>query len=313
MQAYSEFQGPSKGRPFAAFLFVALGSVALAGPVSVLAYQGVHALHANLSFSLTELLVGYDLSKYFNRAWLVCFCLGLIWLLARYRLVGAGFWSRTFAQGQLVRALYYALCAVALVGIFEAIDLVQGYAVRRENSDILGLAVELSLGTLLVAVIEEFIFRWGLLKIFARTFGILKGAILLSLLFAYLHFKAPGANFQAGQAVGFADGWQLVWLQLTGISESFALLKFSSLFFLSVGLSCLVIRGASILPAIGLHFGLIWPLMIFKKSTEWLGGQEPSFWLGGADLVSGIVPCLCLFVFAVWQVMLLARAKYLYG
>lgn len=108
---------------------------------------------------------------------------------------------------------------------------------------------------LLIALCEEVLFRRLLQSVFCYKFGIRFGIVLVSLFFAYLHYKIPYKSIVSDQP--FIAGLQCAFFMIFGIFKNFNIISFLNLFLLGVILSHLVVHYHSLLPSIGLHAGIV--------------------------------------------------------
>ncbi|MEP4076743.1 CPBP family intramembrane glutamic endopeptidase [Haloferula sp.] len=159
---------------------------------------------------------------------------------------------------------------------------------------------------LVVAVIEEVLFRGVLLGIFLRAMKPMPAILMLSLLFAFVHFLEP----QVGASVPDPEAANAGFILLGQIFSRFAdpmsfIGRFAVLTAVGVVLAIARWRTGSLWLPIGLHAGWVFALVIFKSST-WpiLDLPEIARWLVGMSLLEGLLPLMMMVVTGVVVAML---------
>ena len=147
-------------------------------------------------------------------------------------------------------------------------------------------------GALLVALIEEILFRGVLLGIFLRAMRPAPAIALLSFLFAFVHFLEP----PRGATVPDPEAANAGLIFLGKIFHRFAdplsmVSRFSILAMVGVVLAYARYRTASLWLPIGLHVGWVFGMGMFKAAT-WpvMGLPEQIRWLIGMSLLEGLLP-----------------------
>lgn len=157
-----------------------------------------------------------------------------------------------------------------------------------------------AVGGVLLAAVEEALFRGGLWSLLAGWLGRLRGAVLGSLLFAWLHYlrvpagasrsaHIPGTRqsvFEWLDAAGsvLERGWQ-------GPLENPA--PGVGLFLFGLILSLVVHRTRGLAAAIGVHAGVVFFLKMdggFLRVVP----EQPTWFFGSRDLVDGVLSWLLL-------------------
>lgn len=164
------------------------------------------------------------------------------------------------------------------------------------------------------SLIEELVFRGALLGIFLRTFRPFWAIVLLSLLFAGLHFLQPPDDIAvfvrpdgplpAGQVYidpeGGAAGFEL--LRLIGLRFADplpVLYEFAALTAVGLILAYARFRTASLWLPIGLHAGWVFAFKLFNRLADRNPELDPKFDLYiGHDLKEGVVPLVTLLITA---------------
>jgi uncharacterized protein len=169
----------------------------------------------------------------------------------------------------------------------------QGVPNKFVTSVNLGKALRTVLpGAVIVALIEETLFRGVLLGIFLRALRAAPAILLLSLLFAFVHFlqPPPGTIITDPQAAN--AGFVLLGKILGRFAEPLPLIaRFSLLAMVGATLAYARYRTASLWLPVGLHFGWIVGVGLFKAATWPVTGlPESQHWWVGASLLEGVLP-----------------------
>jgi membrane protease YdiL (CAAX protease family) len=163
------------------------------------------------------------------------------------------------------------------------------------------------------SLLEEWLFRGVLLGIFLRTFRPFWAIVLLSLLFAALHFlqptdhiavfdrsiPIPGGPTYINPESSIA-GFELLKLIGQRVLEPLSFLyEFITLFVIGLILGHARLATASLWLPIGLHAGWVFAFRLFGKVTD-RGEIDPSLNIYvGSDLKEGLVPLAALIITAV--------------
>lgn len=275
------------------FYFVAvitLGAL-LAPPL----YWAGHGLAARGIFpSLAEV----GLQKFFNRAVLVA-ALALLWPMVRWlRLEGVRglglekdpAWKSHLGVGFTIAALCVGLLAMGYIF---------GEVYRWKNILPWGKIPPLLISAAVVALLEEGLFRAGILGLFRRTMSSGAAIFFTSAIFSAVHFLKPDDDVKI-EAVNWLSGFALIPHMFHQFGEPLLLLGgFTTIFVLGLLLADVTVRTRSLWLAIGFHAGLVFVKMSFSKLTKREDAHLP--WIG-EELQIGLVP-----VFALLFGWLLAR------
>lgn len=275
------------------FYFVAvitLGAL-LAPPL----YWAGHGLAARGIFpSLAEV----GLQKFFNRAVLVA-ALALLWPMVRWLKLdgvrGLGLekdvaWKSHLGIGFAVAALCVGLLAMGYIF---------GEVYRWKNILPWGKVPPLLISAAVVALLEEGLFRGGILGLFRRTMSPGAAIFFTSAIFSAVHFLKPDDDVKI-EAVSWLSGFALIPHMFHQFGEPLLLLGgFTTIFVLGLLLADVTVRTRSLWLAIGFHAGLVFVKMSFSKLTKREDAHLP--WIG-EELQIGLVP-----VFALLFGWLLAR------
>lgn len=125
-----------------------------------------------------------------------------------------------------------------------------------------------------VGIIEETLTRGVLYRSMARSWGPWAGALVSSLIFAYVHFmKASPESLDAG-------AWAAVQSSLSHgfVREQHGGLKFLNLFLFGMVLCRMVYHRGDIWYAVGLHASAVGMIRVISKQSERVGDR--SAWIG---------------------------------
>ena len=260
------------------FIAIVVGGALLA-PILFWSAQAL-AAHGVFPF-----LAKYDFDRFFHRAILIAAML-LLWPLLRVSNI-RGFadlglapnphWARDVGSGVLLSVIPLLFCAAALIAL-------RVYSFRH-------VIIWPRIGTVLLAAIsvpfiEETFFRGIVLGILLRTGQKLLSVVVVSGLFAVVHFL-KGAEHESA-IVTWISGFQSIRDAFAGFSDPMMVLAaFATLFVIGCILADARVLTRSLWLPIGLHAG--W---IFASGTfNWLARRQMvAFpWLG-KNLLVGIIP-----------------------
>jgi len=115
--------------------------------------------------------------------------------------------------------------------------------------------------------------RWPILALY-----------VMSAFYAYTHFKVPTSVWlHVAPGVRWDTGFFVAYWTTFGITENFDLAQFVVLWLLGMILGLLTIKSGSLLPAIGLHAGIVSAMFFYRGSglTEgWSGALVLAVILG---------------------------------
>jgi membrane protease YdiL (CAAX protease family) len=147
-------------------------------------------------------------------------------------------------------------------------------------------------GAVVVALVEEVLFRGVLLGIFLRAMRVAPAIALLSFLFAFVHFLQPPAMARVPDPEASNAGFILLGQIFSRFAEPLNLIsRFSILAAVGVVLAYARLRTASLWLPVGLHVGWVFGVGMFKAAT-WpvIGLPEAARWLVGMSLLEGLLP-----------------------
>jgi membrane protease YdiL (CAAX protease family) len=246
--------------------------------------------HAIAAKGVLTFLGETGLQKYFNRAVLVA-ALALIWPMLRWLRLdgvrGLGLepdprWKPRFATGFAISAL----CVALLAGGY-----ILGEVYRWKQTLPWGKVPPLMVSALVVALLEEGLFRGGILGLFRRSMKPAAAIVWTSAIFSAVHFLKPDDDVNIA-SVNWLSGFGLIPHVFHQFAEPLLVLGgFTTLFVLGLLLADVTVRTRSLWMAIGLHAGVVFVKMSFSKLTKREEAYLP--WIG-EELQIGLVPVVAL-------------------
>ncbi len=259
--------------------------------------------HSDFANSIYSGFSEYAFHRYFNRAVLVAAAI-LLWPLLRA--IGV----RSFADAGLLRnprrwrdlALGFTIASLGLWAMAAVIVGMDRADIRvRIAFDALPGAM---LSAVVVALIEEGLFRGALFGALRRSMPWRRALVALSVVFAGLHFLKPPRGVRFDE-VGFGSGFVLLPKLFWQYGEPRLLIGgFLTLFLVSLVLGYTVIRTRSLFAALGLHAGWVFALKGFGIFARIKG--PPDLWLG-RDLLTGVAPVLVVSLSGLLLVLFLRK------
>lgn len=240
-----------------------------------------------------------------NDRMVLIFVLGL--LVPAYRMSGlrgrADFgipkrcdWLRLFGTGVIVAAA--SMLLVYLIGLLA------GVYGPTQVEGVFGAVLKIIIGSLLIGVIEEILFRGYILTALRKSLGPVAAVLLSSAFFAVVHFIKPAEPETV-------DRWYsglLLFSNLFAATGDTFWPEVCTLFCMGTVLATLSYWTRSVYLAIGLHAGWVWIMMLFRLFTE---NQGRLVWLyGPGEWISKgwVGPIMAL---AVWVVVFATRKKWI--
>jgi len=260
-----------------------LGVIVLGAALAPLLYWAGQAL---ASHGVMKFLAETEFQKFFNRGMLVA-ALVLLWPTIKWLRVGSvrdlgldpdGRWWRRLSVGFVI--------AGALVAVLGAAYLSAGVYEWKKDPPWEKIA-PLLISAFIVGLLEEGLFRGGILGLFRRTMRPWPAIIATGAIFSAVHFLKPDESVQV-EKVNWLSGFELVPHVFHQFGEPMLLLGgFTTIFVLGMMLADVTIRTRSLWMAIGLHAGVVFVKMSFSKVTKRESSHLP--WIG-EELQIGLVP-----------------------
>ncbi|MDR0417818.1 MAG: CPBP family intramembrane metalloprotease [Puniceicoccales bacterium] len=239
---------------------------------------------------LTVYCLGKGFVIFFERIRLISFLcfFPLLWKIYRQQLAkrplnawNMGMFLRFWAMGSMLIFFIFGIKMLCLRFSWNALSY--------------WFIVKSLLGAILIAFLEEWLFRGLILNILLQNGKTFFATLFSSFIFAYFHFR-PNYRIDSPQTVAtLADGfhcfYEVVFHSLVGISW----VKFLILFAVGYFLAMFYVYVQELEAPIGLHGGIVVSLTIFRRCINF--SETHSFW-GSNDLLNS--PCaLVLIIFII--------------
>jgi membrane protease YdiL (CAAX protease family) len=249
---------------------VFFGSLLIAAVLTPPAYWLVEWWHNQTGSANAQWLLDKGVDVYFDRLRMGVIVLGLPWLMSKCHLwswkgLGLSF-GKTDSRGFSVAWLMGIVLIMGLAFWHHT-------SVINQPGDAGGaLTIEAMLEALLAGLflgfLEETIFRGMILRMFyTATRQPWLALALMSAFFAYTHFKVPASVWKhIAPGVHGDTGFFVAFWTTFGITENFDLAQFVVLWLLGMVLGLLTLRSGSLLPAIGLHAGIVSAMFFYRGS-----------------------------------------------
>lgn len=271
-------------------LFVILGGAVLAPWL----YWGAQL--AAEHFDALEALANQPFTRFLNRSMLALAAFGL-WPLTKT--LHTSFWRELGLvppRDQLHRAglgFVLGFCSLACVALFAIAVGTRRWQFDLTAFDVLRTIVMAAASALVVAVLEEVLFRGALFGILQKTCTLPAAIVFSSLVYAAVHFLDRPAS---PQQISWASGLQLLPAMATGFAERSDLIPgFLSLTIAGMILAAAYHRTGNLYCSIGLHAGWIFWLKFYRSVTVGQARDGAWFW-GTGKLIDGWFALLVLTV-----------------
>lgn len=235
-------------------------------------------------------LEGVPFQRYFNRAVLIA-AIALLWPTIRWLRVDG--WRELGLEHDPRRWQHFGFGLALGTALVSAMGLayVRFDVYEWKRSLPWGKVPSIAVSALVVATLEEALFRGGILGLFRRTLPALGALFCTTLLFAIVHFLKPDEDVEIAR-VTWTSGLALVPHVFHQFTEPMSVLaSFSTIFVLGWVLGDAALRTRSLWMSIGLHAGVVFAKMSFAKFTKRESMHLP--WIG-PELQIGLVPMALL-------------------
>ncbi len=280
-----------------------LGSLFVAAVITGPVFSFFQWIARETGSSFFVYLADHTFDEFFDRIRIVFIVLGLPWLLKTFNLflmTSSGL--RVDRPNLIGFMIWFGTGVIMVVMIIVGQEIFTPVKLRPDTDFITWITVlgASLLSGLAVALFEEIVFRGIVFKIFSKAFRTWIAVVLVSMFFAYTHFKVPD---MAVEMLGKSDSWWMgfytAYWMLFGVSINFSWVPFLSLFVLGVLLCLIFLQTNSLLPCIGLHAGMVWARLSYIELGILPPHSAQYFW-GTGRVIDGIIPLLGLAVICLY-------------
>jgi len=276
-------------------LAVWLGTIIFAGAVAPVVYFVTQSLAEGNPDGLAASLIERPFDKFVDRCRYVPVVLLLPWLMAQVGLMGKGFVGANDLRPTPAAGLWLVYSLVlgsALAALIAALQLIFTWYWPADTGPGLPLIGQAAVSALLIALIEEIVFRSLIFRLFFTAMHPVGAIFASSLVYAWLHFSAPADLLAAAsEHPGFLAGIQVAFLNAFGPVLNFDALTFANYAALGALLAVLYLRARTLWAPVGLHAGIVFIMLVYQDSFYLF--PDPLRWVfAGGGLSDGVVPLI---------------------
>ena len=268
-----------------------LGAAVLAPPV----YFGVQALAANSDAEIWDYLARHPFTRYVDRLRWLPVLLALPWLLRQCGLGSTralGFTGPDAGR----RFLGAFLLGVLMLAGLSLAQVVSGQVEARPRVDgpgFLRVLAEALLSGVLIALLEEAIFRGLVLRQFYTALRPWPALLASTAFFALLHFKKiPPSIWGPDEVVTWGSGFYVAAWTVGSVIATFDYVFFLNYLFVGLALGLVFLRTRSLWACVGLHAG--WVTVLKLHSFYFVPSATPSGFWGTPRIIDGTASLLLL-------------------
>ena len=277
----------------ALFIFMAYFAIALLSGAAI-----AYPLHMILT-NWFEL----DFERVASRSVLI---MAIIFFMMLYKKLGFTSW-RDIGFSSDKRQFFSDLTKGIALGLLIMLPVIVGLLITENRVfdvdldtsilNILDLIVTALIAGLIIAFIEETLFRGAMLSAIRKHSSTLFAIVATSLIYALVHFIEPNIDYDAN-SLHWASGFVLIKDALSSIAEVNRIAdSFIALFLAGVLLALVRIRSHRIALCIGIHAGWIMAIKTLKSITDSNAQSEYAFLTGSYDKVIGILATVSITMF----------------
>jgi len=279
----------------ALFIFIAYFAIALLSGAAI-SYP-VHVFLANW-FEL-------DFERVTSRSVLI---VAIIFFMALYRKLGFSSW-REIGYSPDKKQFFSDLTKGIGFGILIMSPVIVGLLITKNRTidtdwevsllNILSLMITALIAGLIIAFIEETLFRGAMLSAIKKQSSAVFAIVVTSLIYALVHFIQPDIELDSN-SLNWTSGFMLLKDALPGLADMTQIFdSFVALFFAGVLLSIVRIRTNRIALCIGIHAGWVIAIKVFKRVTDTNVHSDYAFLTGSYDKVIGYLAAASIIFFIV--------------
>lgn len=298
------------GRGIRLLAAVWFGALLFAGLVAPIAYFALQSIAQGNPDGWAADLVARSFDKFVDRCRYIPILILLPWLMLVVGLLGRsqGFLAANDLRRRPGSFVWFVLClmlGLAMAGLIYVLQINFTWFWPGEVSGFGGWAKMIfsaALSAILVALIEELLFRSLIFRMFYTAVKPKKAILFASMVYAYLHFSAPPQMLAGPNAdPGFVAGLQIAGLNAVGAFLNFNVIAFANYTSLGALFCVIYLRARSLWAPIGLHAGIVFVMLVYQK-TVWVFPDELRWIFASGGLTDGILPLILTlaltFVFA---------------
>jgi uncharacterized protein len=241
--------------------------------------------------------------RYVDRIRMLAAAVSLLWLIGY-----CGLWGRfgfDWGQRGLPRLGWAWLAGVVSLGLIALAQLAFGGVTMLVGAAdwpaVLGLVLRATLAGLVLAWLEEALFRGMVWRMFARTLPLVWALLGSAVFFAVVHFKKVPFD-AAAYTVTWYSGFEMAWRSLWSIFYTFDALRFLNLLLVGLLLNLVFLRSGSLIPCLGLHAGWVMVRGVWGGVAV-APPEAAGSWWGGLGVVDGWAAVVLLTVWIGWLVI----------
>ncbi len=271
-----------------------VGAILAAAILSPLVYWGAGVWAEIFPNRLNSYLVEKEFGRYFDRVRWVSVLLLLPWFV---RKCGIDSWSNLGLEFKISNwrtILIWAVLGSVLMGIVALIQILVYDTEYRLSEEVGIILVKGLLAGLVVAFVEEAVFRGIVLRLFYTAMTPLPAVLLSSLFFAFVHFKQLPQDVASPEgAVIMGSGLSAAFWTVFSITHTFDTIWFLNYFLVGLLLALLFLRSRSLWPCVGMHGGWVASIAIYEDLIVSQKGPAQAF-LGSPRMIDGLLSAILL-------------------
>ncbi len=291
---------PTKKLPvLSSMVVVFFGSLAFSAIFTPLIYGLIQNFSAQTSSKFLTYLSGKSLDAYFDRIRWIALLLSLPWLIKKLAIGSVseiGLVLKKSFFKKWLKYFSYGIIFILLLVLFQSPHIT---VIARNSIGLIWVKMALNVlcASVLIAFLEEILFRGLLLTAFYARVGRSKAIFLSALVFSFLHFATP-VDFRSQTQVMWYDGWKLAWASCLGMVQHIEWPYFFNLLTLGTLLNLLALRHKHLGGCMGFHAGIVFCLLFLRRNFE-TKATSSSLWYGNGRLTDSLISFLILLIVTV--------------